>query len=112
MGVVVAIGRAPEPGGRDAALRWWDDVHVPDLLAVDGVLAVLRFAPARGIDDDLVLHLVLLEADPEVVMAAHRRCAAVRTRRSGASRPTAACTSRSRSCPTGASCPLEYDFEF
>ncbi|MFI5046535.1 MAG: hypothetical protein ACHQIG_05685 [Acidimicrobiia bacterium] len=110
-GVVAAIGRAAEPGGREAALRWWDDVHVPDLLAVDGVLAVLRFAPTRGIADDLVLHLVLLEDDPEAVMsrldAARRYASAI-----GRFPPHGGVYEPLAFLPYRSIVPLEYDFEF
>lgn len=67
-GVVVALGRAPSAGQRDDALRWWRDTHLVDLLAVEGVLAAMRFDPVEGGEDDLLLHVFLLRDDPAVVM--------------------------------------------
>jgi hypothetical protein len=110
-GVVVAIGRPPTPEQRADALRWWDDVHLPDLLAVDGVLAALRFAPVRGTDDDLILHLLLLEADPEVAMAgidaAIRYDSAI-----GRFPPHGGVYEPLVFLPYRSIVPLEYDFEF
>jgi hypothetical protein len=110
-GLAVAVGRAPAPEERADALRWWDDVHLPDLLAVEGVLAVLRFAPARGTPDELILHVVLFEDDPKVVMVrleSARRYASALGRfppHRGAYEPLAFLPYRSI-------VPLEYDFEF
>jgi hypothetical protein len=64
-GVVVAIGRAG--ARRDDAVRWWEDTRLPMLLDVDGVVAWLRFDPVAT-DDDLLVHLILLEDDPAAVM--------------------------------------------
>lgn len=61
-GVVVAVGR----GGEDA-IRWWDGTRLPRLLATDGVLASLRLEPVAT-DDDLLVHVILLEDDPAAVM--------------------------------------------
>src|SRR5262249_25667668 len=110
-GVVVAIGRPPTPEQRADALRWWDDVHLPDLLAVDGVLAALRFAPVRGTDDDLVLHLLLLEAAPEVAMA---RIDSVLRYDSAIGRfpPHGGVYEPLVFLPYRSIVPLEYDFDF
>jgi hypothetical protein len=108
-GVVVAVGRAA--GERDAALRWWDDVHCPDLLAVDGVLAIMRFAPAARVADDLVLHVVLLDADPLVAMAgidhAMRYASAI-----GRFPPHGGAYEPLAFLPYRNIVPYEYDFEF
>ena len=110
-GVIVAIGRPPTPAQRADALRWWDDVHLPDLLAVEGVLAALRFAPARGTDEDLILHLLLLEADPEVAM--ERIDGVVRYDSAiGRFPPHRGVYEPLVFLPYRSIVPLEYDFEF
>jgi hypothetical protein len=109
-GVVVAIGRPPAPDRRAEALGWWDDVHIPDLLAVDGVLAVLRFEPS-GPPSDLVLHVLLLEADPKVAMpridGAMRYASAI-----GRFPPHGGGYEPLAFLPYRSIVPLEYDFEF
>jgi hypothetical protein len=67
-GVVVALGRAPSADRRDDALRWWRETHLVDLFAVDGVIAALRFDPMEAGEQDLVLHVLLLEDDPAVAV--------------------------------------------
>jgi hypothetical protein len=109
-GVIVAVGRVASDRRADA-LRWWDDVHLPDLFAVDGVLAALRFDPVGDADPDLLLHVLLLEHDPTAVMP-----------RIDDTRPFALATSRYP--PHGAAYeplaflpyrivqPLDHDFDF
>jgi hypothetical protein len=67
-GLVVALGRAPSADQRDAALRWWRDTHLVDLLAVEGVLVAMRFDSVEAAESELLLHVLLLEDDPAVVM--------------------------------------------
>ncbi|HXY92136.1 MAG TPA: hypothetical protein VEP49_06635 [Acidimicrobiia bacterium] len=110
-GVVVALGRAPSPDRRDDALRWWDRTHLVDLLAVDGVLAALRFdavdAPAR----DLLLHLLLLEDDPTTVMPRIR--GALRYGEATGRYPAYGGVYESVAfLPYRSIVPLEYDFEW
>lgn len=109
-GVIVAIGRAPSPEQRADALRWWDEVHLPDLLVVDGVLAGLRFESADP-NNDLILHLILLEADPKVAMpridAALRYASAI-----GRFPPHGGAYEALTFLPYRSIVPLEYDFEF
>ena len=68
-GLVVALGRAPSADERDDALKWWRDTHLVDLLAVEGVLAAMRFDAVEAGEQDLLLHVLLLEHDPAVVMS-------------------------------------------
>ncbi|MEX5632855.1 hypothetical protein [Parafrankia sp. FMc2] len=95
-GVIMALGRAPSPDRVDEAVAWWEGVHLPDLAAVPGVLAAVRLTRAddEGGDEGggealpassagpavrvaesglaeqtgLVLHLLLCEDDPAVVI--------------------------------------------
>ena len=68
-GLVLAIGRAPSGDGRDQAVRWWRETHLVDLLAVEGVLAAMRLDPLPEMEEqDLLIHLLLCEHDPAVVM--------------------------------------------
>ncbi len=68
-GVVLAIGRAPSGDERDQAVRWWRETHLVDLLAVEGIHAAMRLDPLPEMEDqDLLIHLLLCEHDPAVVM--------------------------------------------
>lgn len=93
----MALGRAPSPDRVDEAVAWWEGVHLPDLAAVPGVLAAVRLTRADDEGGDeappgaaaappsagpavrvaesglaeqtgLVLHLLLCEDDPAVVI--------------------------------------------
>jgi hypothetical protein len=66
-GVIVALGKAPTPEGRAGAVAWWDDVHLPDLFAVPGVLAAIRGNPVEE-DDDQILHVILCDRSPLEVL--------------------------------------------
>jgi hypothetical protein len=109
-GVVVALGRAPSSAQRADALRWWDDVHLPDLLAIDGVLAALRFDPVGDGAPELMAHVLLLEDDPKLVMprvdAALRYAGAV-----GRFPPHGGVYESLAFLPYRTIQPLEYDFE-
>lgn len=72
-GVVVALGRAPSADQRDDAVRWWRETHLVDLLGVEGVLAAMRFESVEAHEEDLLLHILLLEDDPAVVMQRFER---------------------------------------
>ncbi len=110
-GVILAVGRAPGEDRRADARRWWDEVHLPDLFAVDGVLAAMRFEPVGDADPNLLLHVLLLEDDPAAVMARvdDARPYATATGRypphGGAYEPLAF-------LPYRAVQPLDYDWDF
>ena len=110
-GVVVAVGRAAGPEQRPDAQRWWDDVHLPDLFAVDGVLAALRCDPVGDDAADLMLHVLLLDDDPAAVMprvdAALRYAGAV-----GRFPPHGGAYEPLAFLPYRLIRPLEYDFTF
>jgi len=67
-GLIVAVGRAESAEKVDDARAWWRDTHLVDLFGVQGVLAAMRFEPTEPGDRDLLLHVLLLEDDPAVVM--------------------------------------------
>jgi hypothetical protein len=65
-GVVVCIGRSASAERRPEAADWWSRIHLPDLLAVPGILAGMTFEPDDG---DLLVHLLYCGLDPQEVMA-------------------------------------------
>ena len=110
-GVVVALGRAPSPEHRADAIRWWDATHLVDLLAVEGVLAALRLDPVADDDQDLLLHVLLLEVDPAVAMSRIDR--ALRYAKSVGRYPAHGGVYESSALlPYRTIVPLEYDFDF
>jgi hypothetical protein len=66
--VILAFGRAASAERRSEAVAWWDTTHLPDLLAVPGMLAALRMEPVSSDDQSLLLHLLLCEDRPASVM--------------------------------------------
>ena len=110
-GVVVALGRAPSAEHRADAIRWWDATHLVDLLAVEGVLAALRLDPVADDDQDLLLHVLLLEVDPAVAMSRIDR--ALRYAKSVGRYPAHGGVYESSALlPYRTIVPLEYDFDF
>ncbi|MDO8365128.1 MAG: hypothetical protein Q7V88_19720 [Actinomycetota bacterium] len=59
--VVFSIGRVAD---REKAAAWWQATQADAILDLEGVVAVRTFAPADTADADLMLHLVLSDADP------------------------------------------------
>jgi hypothetical protein len=110
-GVIVALGRAPSAEQRDDAVRWWRDTHLVDLLAVEGVLAAMRFESILDDEQDLLLHVFLLEDDPAVVM--ERFEAALRYSVPLGRYPAHGGVYESAAMlPYRLIAPLEYDFEW
>lgn len=66
-GLILILGRCAGGQRRGQALTWWNEIHEPDLLAVPGVVALLRGEPADG-DPDLLIHLVLCEDSVRAVV--------------------------------------------
>ena len=110
-GVVVALGRAPSADRRDDALRWWRDAHLVDLFGVEGVLGAMRFDPVEAGEEDLLLHVLLLEDDPVVAMG--RIEGALRYAGALGRYPAHGGAYESIAfLPYRAIVPLEYDFEW
>lgn len=110
-GLIVAVGRAPSPEQRDDALRWWRDTHLVDLLAVDGILAAMRFEPSDADNADRLLHVLLLDDDPALVMP--RVARAMRYSAALGRYPAHGGVYESEAfLPYRAIVPFEYDFEW
>ncbi|MBE1537647.1 DUF4286 family protein [Actinomadura algeriensis] len=65
------------PAGPDVAdeyNRWYDEVHIPEMLTIEGVVAARRYAPVDG-DPSYIAHYEL-EGDPRAVMRRLRDAAA------------------------------------
>jgi hypothetical protein len=70
-GVIFAYGRPSSPENREAAQAWWRDTHLPDLFAVPGVFAALRFDPVAGDpNEDTMLYMIMCDEPVADVMVA------------------------------------------
>jgi hypothetical protein len=69
-GVQVAMGEVADPALRPVVADWYRDVHAPDVLAVEGFAAALRFVSCDH--DGRHLVLFLLDTDPAVAVRAVR----------------------------------------
>lgn len=67
-GVIVALGHGATPERRQEAVDWWDQVHLPDLFGVPGILAAVRFRAAADDGTGQVLHVLLCEDRPVEVL--------------------------------------------
>lgn len=67
-GVIIAMGHGATPGTGQAAVDWWDEIHLPDLFGVDGILAAVRFRPAVDDGTGQLLHVLLCEDRPAEVL--------------------------------------------
>jgi hypothetical protein len=110
-GVIFAYGRPSAPETRDAAVAWWRDTHLPDLFAVPGVIAAMRFEPVAGDPDEAsMLHMLLCDEPVADVMAAieeskrYTRAIGRFPAHAGVYEPTAF-------LPYDRIVPLEYDFD-
>lgn len=57
------------PAGPDVAAeynRWYDEVHIPEMLTIEGIVAARRYATAGG-DGTYIAHYEI-EGDPKAVM--------------------------------------------
>ena len=101
----------PSAEQRDDAVRWWRETHLVDLLALEGVLAAMRFESIQDDESDLLLHVFLLEDDPAVVM--ERFAAALRYSTPLGRYPADGGVYESIAMlPYRLIAPLEYDFEW
>ncbi len=67
-GVIVAVGRAPSVDRLAEAVGWWEQVHLPDLFSVGGLIGAVRLQCPDGEKSELVAHILLCDASPQVVM--------------------------------------------
>ncbi len=79
-GIMVVLTEVADAARRDDVDRWFREVHAPDLLGVNGVIAAMRFARADG-PGGRYANVYLLEGDPpETVLDLQRRTPELRER--------------------------------
>jgi hypothetical protein len=63
--VLVAMNGATPDGDPEALERWYEEVHMPDLLAVEGVKTARRFKTVRGHvpNNELWSHIAIYEIE-------------------------------------------------
>ncbi len=74
---VFVVLTAPSAGMEDEFNRWYDEEHVPDVLALPDFAGVRRFRVAPGGDVPLRPYLALYETETDDVPATQARLAAV-----------------------------------
>ncbi|WP_306320049.1 MULTISPECIES: DUF4286 family protein [unclassified Streptomyces] len=55
--------RPASPEVEDEFNRWYDEVHIPEVVALDGIVSAVRFTPTAP-DGPYIAHYAL-EGDPE-----------------------------------------------
>lgn len=63
-GIYVSMGEVAEPGQRAEVAAWFEEVHIPDILEVPGILACLRLEPVDPEQGGRFTNLFLLAGDP------------------------------------------------
>jgi hypothetical protein len=66
--MIVAVGRAASTDRIQQAIDWWNQIHLPDLFTVPGVLAAMRFSPLGATEPDMLLHLLVCDETVADVM--------------------------------------------
>ena len=66
--------RPVSPEVEDEFNRWYDEVHIPEMLAFDGYVSARRLAPVD--DDGPYIAQYVIEGDPEVILGAVRQASA------------------------------------
>ena len=59
----------PHPGAEDQFNHWYDTVHLPEVLTLDGVVSAHRFTIAHPTDDDGPQYVALYELETEDLTA-------------------------------------------
>jgi hypothetical protein len=67
-GVIVALGQGASPDRLQDAVDWWEQVRLSDLFSVPGLLAAIRMKPTAEEQSNLMLHILLCEHPPAMVM--------------------------------------------
>lgn len=67
--VLIVHSRPVEPSREDEFNKWYDEVHIPDVTSVSGVVSGRRFKKAGGADDGGYPYLAIYELDTEDVGA-------------------------------------------
>jgi len=109
-GIIIALGRAPSADQYGKAVTWWEQSHVPDLMAVPGLLAAMRFEGVDASQSEQLLHVLLCEDPPELVMAGIEQVK--RTKRATGRYPAFGGVYESLAfLPYQRVIPLQYDFQ-
>lgn len=72
--IFLVISRPSSPDRVDEFNQWYDDVHIPEVCAVDGIVGATRLAPE--VDGDPFAVMYELEGDPHAAVAGIRAKAA------------------------------------
>jgi hypothetical protein len=67
--VLIVHSRPVEASREDEFNKWYDEVHIPDVTSVAGVVSGRRFKKAAGADDGGYPYLAIYELDTEDVGA-------------------------------------------
>ena len=67
--VLIVHSRPVEASREDEFNKWYDEVHIPDVTSVSGVVSGRRFKKAGGADDGGYPYLAIYELDTEDVGA-------------------------------------------
>ncbi len=67
--VLIVHSRPVEVSREDEFNKWYDEVHIPDVTSVSGVVSGRRFRKAGGADDGGYPYLAIYELDTEDVDA-------------------------------------------
>jgi hypothetical protein len=67
--VLIVHSRPVEASREDEFNKWYDEVHIPDVTSVSGVVSGRRFKKAGGVDDGGYPYLAIYEIDSEDVDA-------------------------------------------
>jgi hypothetical protein len=67
--VLIVHSRPVEPSREDEFNKWYDEVHIPDVTSVSGVVSGRRFKKSGGADDGGYPYLAIYEIDSDDVDA-------------------------------------------
>jgi hypothetical protein len=67
--VLIVHSRPVEASREDEFNKWYDEVHIPDVTSVSGVVSGRRFKKAGGADDGGYPYLAIYELDTDDVEA-------------------------------------------
>jgi len=62
--IMVALTDVPDHSRRAEVEQWWDEVHIPDMVAVPGMLGAMRLESVVPDRDRRVMFMFLVEGEP------------------------------------------------